>query len=101
MSMKVQGTAGRSLEADDLDFLSPCGRGGDPLRSNGEVRGLPPPASSGDSPLTLPASRVPSLSRKGRGRSALDRAVRPVPGRQAAAESADIWHAHLTQRLCR
>jgi len=37
------------------------------LQSNGEVRGLPPQASNIESPLTLPASRVPSLSREGRG----------------------------------
>src|SRR5216684_8484443 len=55
-------------------LLSPCGRGGDPLRSNGEVRGLPPLRARGGKPLTLPASRVPperlskGLSRKGRGK---------------------------------
>jgi len=35
---------------------------------DGEVRGLPQLLARGDSPLTLPASRVPSLSRKGRGK---------------------------------
>src|SRR6266436_9816254 len=76
MSMKVGEAPGRSLEADALDFLSPCGRGGDPLRSNGEVRGLPPELARGGNPLTLPAPRVPperlskGLSRKGRGKTA-------------------------------
>jgi hypothetical protein len=39
------------------------------MRSNGQVRGLPPLLALGGKPLTLPASRVPSLSRKGRGKS--------------------------------
>jgi len=37
------------------------------LRSNGKVRGMLAASARGESPLTLPASRVPSLSREGRG----------------------------------
>src|SRR5471030_1908148 len=47
-------------------LLSPRGSGRDPLRSNGQVRELSLQLVRGDIPLILPASRVPSLSRKGR-----------------------------------
>jgi hypothetical protein len=36
-----------------MDLLSPRGRGGGPLRSNGKVRGLLPLFAHGDKPLTL------------------------------------------------